>query len=203
MRRITVYVEGGGNGRELRAKCRKGFQSFFGNAGLAGRLPKVVAGGARSTAYSKFTSAWRRAKSDEFSVLLVDSEGSVPEHSGCWSYVESRDNWDKPIDASDDNAHLMVQCMEAWFLADKTTLAAHFGSGFAASAVPANPSVEDVSKRDIETGLRNATRNCSQGRYDKGRDSFAILGKLDPQKVTGASPHAERLLRTLRTVTSQ
>ena len=34
--------------------------------------------------------------------------------------------------ATDEQAHLMVQCMEAWFLADRETLAAVFGRGLKA-----------------------------------------------------------------------
>ena len=198
MSRTTVYVEGGGSGRELRAKCRKGFLAFFGKSDLAGRLPKVVASGPRGSAFDKFRVARRRANSDELPMLLVDSEGPVPERRGTWSHLKTCDNWDKPRGASDDDAHLMVQCMEAWFLADKEALASYFGSGYSANAIPANPNIEEVPKRDIENGLRNATRNCSKGSYDKGRDSFAILGDLDPQKVEDSSPHAARLLEALR-----
>ena len=203
MSRTTVYVEGGGSGRELRAKCRKGFRAFFANSDLAGRMPKVVASGPRGSAFGKFRAALRRAKSDGLPMLLVDSEGPVSGSSGTWSHLKAHDNWDQPKGATDEDAHLMVQCMEAWFLADKDTLAGYFGTGYGANAIPADPNIEGVPKRDIENGLRNATRNCSRGRYDKGRDSFAILGKLDPKKVTDASPHAARLVRTLRSLASQ
>ena len=54
---IKVYVEGGGDGRELRAKCRKGFGDFFHSAGMAGHMPKVIACGSRQRAYEKFQAA--------------------------------------------------------------------------------------------------------------------------------------------------
>ena len=130
-------------------------------------------------------------------MLLVDSEGPVSEGSGPWTRLRNHDNWTKPERASDDNAHLMVQCMEAWFLADQDALTAYFGSGFAENALPANPNVEQVPKSDIDAGLRNATRRTSSRTYDKGRDSFAILGELDPNLVARASVHADRLLRAL------
>lgn len=198
MSRTTVYVEGGGSGRELRAKCRKGFQAFFAKSDLAGRLPKVVASGPRGSAFDKFRVARRQAKSDELPMLLVDSEGPVSEGSGTWSHLKAHDNWNKPSGATDDDACLMVQCMEAWFLADKDTLATYFGAGYNVNAIPPNPSIEEVPKRDIENGLRNATRNSARGSYNKGRDSFAILGDLDPQKVGDSSPHAARFLGVLR-----
>ena len=199
--RARVYVEGGGRRRELQAKCRRGFRTFFGKAVPPEQVPEIVSCGGRGSTYNRFRSACNHTIATELLVLLVDSEAPVSARSGAWTHLKHHDNWQRP--ARGNNAHLMVQCMEAWFLADKTNLAAHFGSGFVASAIPADLSVENVSKRDIENGLRNATRNCSRGRYDKGRDSFAILGKLDPQKVTDASPHAARLVRTFRTVTSQ
>ena len=136
-------------------------------------------------------------------MLLVDSEGPVPKRRGTWSHLKACDHWGKPRGATDDDAHLMVQCMEAWFLADKDALASYFGSGYSGNAIPANPNIEEVAKRDIENGLRNATRGCPKGSHDKGRDSFAILGALDPQKVTTASPHADRLVRTLQSAATR
>ena len=38
-----------------------------------------------------------------------------------------------------------------------------------------------------------------RGRYDKGRDSYEILGRVDPSKVTNASPYADRLIRAFST----
>ena len=199
----TVYVEGGGSRRGLRAKCREAFHSYFGKTTLGDRVPRVVAAGGRGTVYNRFRSALSRATTEESIMLLVDSEGPVSAGSGPWSHLKNHDNWDKPEGASDDNAHLMVQCMEAWFLADKDALASYFGSGFSTKALPANPNIEQVPKTDIDAGLRIATRVTSKGRYDKGRDSYAILGELDPRMVERASPHAERLLRTLEAHASE
>jgi hypothetical protein len=39
----------------------------------------------------------------------------------------------------------MVQCMEAWFLADEGALAGFFGDGFNRGALPRRPDVENVS----------------------------------------------------------
>ena len=91
----------------------------------------------------------------------------------------------------------MVQCMESWFLADMDALAAFFGDGFNRGALPPRPDVENVSKRDLERGLRRATRPSSKGEYHKGRHSFEILATVDPERVVAASPHAKRLIHTL------
>ena len=197
--KIMVHVEGGGNARELKNKCRRSFREFFRKAGLEGCLPRIFAGGSRGKTYSAFRGALDRAGQDDFIVLLVDSEGAVAGGSGPWHHLRTRDRWDKPEDATDDNVHLMVQCMESWFLADKDRLEAFFGRGFNRNALPANQNVEEVAKADVLDGLRNATRQCQpKGEYGKARHSFEILSRLDPASVLAVSPHARRLVETLR-----
>ena len=195
---IKVYVEGGGNVRELRSKCRKGFSSFFDKANLAGRMPRVIACGGRQTTYDKFADALRSVDDQVFVALLVDSEGPVAEGTGPWRHLQTRDKLGRPDGATDDNAHLMVQCMEAWFLADKDRLAAFFGPGFNRSALPRNPDIEQLAKTDVLDGLKSATRQCRpKGEYDKGRHSFEILAEVEPAKVLATSKHARRLIKTL------
>ena len=162
-------------------------------------MPRISACGSRQQAYKDYRGAVGHAKSDEFMVLLVDSEGPVAADSDAWSHLSQRDNWDRPPKAQDESAHLMVQCMEAWFLADRDALAEYFGSGFNTNVLPQHAKVEDVPKADLERGLKSATRNCRpKGEYHKGRDSFAILGRIDPNKVIESSPYANQLVETLR-----
>lgn len=87
----------------------------------------------------------------------------------------------------------MVQCMEGCFLADKNCLASFSGPDFKEKALPGQSSIEEIPKRDIEEGLKRATRQCDRrGAYHKGHDSFEILAELNPEKVLAASPHAKR-----------
>ena len=160
-------------------------------------MPRIVASGGRMKAFKDFRTALKKAGAEDFIVLLVDSEDSVGAE-GSWAYLKRRDNWDKPVAATDKNAHLMVQCMESWFLADQDELAALFGDEFHPKALPARPEVEDIPKKDVLNGLKAATRNCGKkGKYDKGQHSFRILARLAPAKVTASSPHAKRLIETL------
>ena len=93
----------------------------------------------------------------------------------------------------------MVQCMEAWFLADKDRLVAYYGNGFNQNALPARQDIENIAKNDVLNGLKNATRSgVSKGEYGKGQHSFDILAQIDPDKVVAASPHAKRLVNTLK-----
>ena len=131
-------------------------------------------------------------------LLLVDSEGPVAAGTGPWQHLKDRDGWDRPEGATDAHVHLMVQCMEAWFLADRAALAEYFGNGFSENSLPGRLDVEEVSKQDLERGLNTATRNSRpKGAYHKGRDSFALLAKQDPDRVADASPHARRFLEIL------
>ena len=200
--KMQLYVEGGGDRNFLNTQCRKAFQAFLGKAGLEGGLPRVFACGSRQQAYKDFCHALDTAHNGEFIVLLVDSESSVAEGAEPWLHLKNRDNWDKPAGAMDENAHPMVQCMEAWFLADKEALAGYFGDDFNMNSLPGRLEVEAISKSDIEAGLKAATRQCKKGQYDKGSHSFGILAELDPDKVTGASPQAERFINTLLKKTS-
>ena len=146
-----------------------------------------------------FVRNWLWGTKQGFIVLLVDSEGPVAEESGPWLHLRNRDGWSRPDDATDENAHLMVQFMEAWFLADKDRVEAFFGRGFNRNAFPGNQNIEEVAKADVLNGLKNATRQCQpKGEYGKGRNSFELLFEIDPSKVQAASPHAERLISTLR-----
>ena len=103
-----------------------------------------------------------------------------------------------PAGAGEGNAHLMVQCMEAWLVADPDALAAHFGNGFRNAALPADPNIEQVSKDDLLAGLADAIRGTKARRYDKGRHSFTLLEEVNPARVEQASPHARRFLEAMR-----
>jgi len=91
----------------------------------------------------------------------------------------------------------MVQCMEAWFLADKAMLAWYYGDGFQESALPANPKIEEIAKRDVVHGLERATVATGKGCYHKTRHGFEILGRLDPEAVQRRSPLAYALFTAL------
>ena len=195
----TIYVEGGGDGKLLRSVCRRAFSKFFAKAGMADRLPKVVACGRRESVYGDFCDAVEGNDDQGRTIfLLVDSEAPVT-NSEPWRHLKGSDNWNRPQNAAADSAHLMVQCMEAWFYADKDALERFFGPGFNASALSDRVDIEDIPKQDVLDGLAAATRQAKRGRgrYHKGRHSFDILRLIDPHKVTAASSHARKLVDAL------
>jgi hypothetical protein len=194
---VKIYVEGGGDSQKLRTECRRAFSQFFERAGFKGRMPAIVACGSRENAYDSFCTALAEAAEDDFPLLLVDSEAAVTRAP--WPHLKTRDNWDKPPDAVDAQAQLMVQCMETWFLADREALAKFYGQGFHAKSLPANANIEEIEKAKVFSSLKEATRQTKKkGAYSKGSQAFALLAKIAPATVIKASKHAKRLIDTLQ-----
>ena len=205
---VKLYVEGGGHTNPLRTACRKGFTTFITKAGI-NRRPKIVACGSRQDAYDSYCTAI--AKGEE-AVLLVDSEAPIdaehqspadrPEEWRPWMHRKLRtgDGWHKPDTANDTDCHLMVLCMESWFLADRETLENFFGKGFRKNQLPpANKPVETITKDQIFDSLAKATKECTpKGQYGKGEHSFHLLERIRPDVVETASPWARRFLEVLK-----
>jgi hypothetical protein len=203
---VNIYVEGGGNSKELRVECRRGFFEFLKKADLAGNMPRIVACGTRADAYDSFKTAIAAGKE---SMLLVDSEAPVSDDCQCgdaenwrpWVHLKTYDSWDRPAKARDADCHLMTQCMEAWFIADRAVLEKFFGQGFNAgqlSVISAGKPLEKIPKKEIYTGLKKASQHCkTKYPYGKGAHSFKILALIDPQKIMGESPWAKRFVDKL------
>lgn len=205
---MKLYVEGGGDANSLKTACREGFSTFLKKAGLAGQMPRVVACGSRTNAYDSFCTAMRNG---EPAMLLVDSEAQVSEEASYaenaeiwkpWLHLSTRegDGWSMPDKSKDIHCHLMVQCMEAWFLADPQTLAKYFGRGFQLNALPAtHEGIEGIPKHQVYKALTAATRNSvTKGAYSKGDHSFKLLALIQPDKVIETSPWAKRFIDALK-----
>lgn len=199
---MKLYVEGGGDTNLLKTACRHGFSEFLKKAGLGDHMPRIVACGSRQNAYDDFCTALCSGKP---AMLLVDSEAPVAATQPPWQpwvHLLNRpgDKWAQPDKANNDHCHLMVQCMEAWFLADRQTLQTFFGQGFNVNALPAaaNP-IEGVAKQDVYQSLTGATSNCkTKAPYGKGEHSFKLLALIDPAKVTAASGWAKRFVDEMK-----
>ena len=192
----TLYIEGGGEGKDLRARFREGWKKFFGSAGVGGRM-KVVRGTGRRQTFDRFATAVSDSAPGTIPFLLVDSEGPVaPEHSA-WRHLRARDGWTRPAGAGDGQAFLMVQVMETWFLADRETLRSCFGAKFRESVLKTWPDLEDVSKSTVLEALERATTLCRKP-CSKGKVSFELPARVDPARVEAACPHARALLDKLR-----
>lgn len=208
---MKLYVEGGGDSHLLRTACRQGFTTFLERAGLTGHMPRIVASGGRQQAYDDYCTA---IENGEEALLLVDSEAPVAQVAQPgdgndevsrqawlpWSHLKTRDNWDMPANGEELQCHLMVQCMETWFLADREVLKGYFNQGFKDNQLPAaNNPIETVAKKQVYDSLANATHNCkTKTQYGKGEHSFKLLALVDPAKVTAASPWVKRFVDALK-----
>jgi hypothetical protein len=194
---VKIYIEGGGEGPLLDTLFRQAWAEFFKAAGLHGRMPRVVRGKGRQRTYDFFTTAVTTGTPDILPLLLLDSEDPVYPTATVWEHLKRRDGWDRPPNAGEDDAFLMVQVMETWFLADRVALEKYFGSKL--KPIPQWPALEDVPKATVLAALEKATANCKK-RYAKGALSFELLSKVDPAQVEQKCPHARQLLKRLREV---
>jgi hypothetical protein len=195
-----LFVEGGGDRNDaLKTECRRAFTALLEKAGLQGRMPRIVACGGRQSAFDQFRTALGDRNPPDSAFLLVDAEEPVAREADPWQHVARRDGWDKPAGATPDHLHLMVQCMEAWFLADRRALQEFFGQGFRENALPSpTGALEEVGKPDLFRRLERATRDtATKGAYQKGRHSFPLLATLDPARLRAASPWSDRFFAAL------
>jgi hypothetical protein len=201
---VKLFVEGGGTSKSLRAECREAFNTWLRSAGLR-NFPRIVASGGRDEAYRDFKTALANG---EAAILLVDSEDEVaaacqaggPENWLPWHHLKTRDGWDRPVGSADLDCHLMVECMENWFLGDAGALKSFFGLGFKDNQLPAaHPSLEAVSKARMLDGLKAASAKCkTKDPYGKGPHSFKILKLLDANLIVANAPWAKRFADEMR-----
>ena len=93
----------------------------------------------------------------------------------------------------------MVQMMEAWFHADKDRLQKFYGEGFKESALKKNPKVEEISKKDLEAGLKAAKKDTQKGNYydRKTEHGPKLLAAIRPELVRSAAPNCQRLFEAV------
>lgn len=200
MVKVKIYIEGGGDGWRLDEVFREGWTNFFEKAGLAGRMVRPVRGKGRDKAFDLYRTAVRNRRAGELPLLLVDSEDIPAAGNSVWKHLKERkdDNWDKPEGTGDDDAFLMICCMETWFVADRKTLRNFFGQRWRENALPKWPKLEEVSKSQVFDALDKATAACGKRRYAKGKLSFELLGVIEATEVEKSCPAAKRLLERLR-----
>jgi len=98
-----------------------------------------------------------------------------------------------------ESIYWMVQTMEAWFHADKESMAKYFGEGFRAKALRQYLNVEEIPNDDLRAGLSAATRETEKGDYYRNKTTHGpkLLSLIDPELVKNASPNCNRLFAAL------
>ena len=194
---IRIYIEGGGDAKDTKAFLRQGFSTFLDALKSEARRKRIrwaiIACGPRQRAFQDFKIA-EKEHAAAFNVLLVDSESAVK--NSPWQHLESRDGWDVR-GLPTDRCHLMVQAMEAWFVADIGALLQFYGQGFNSNPIPGGQTVENMAKELLSRALKEATRNTSKGEYHKVRHAYKLLELIDPTTVRHASQYCDRLFTTV------
>lgn len=191
-----IFIEGGGNDKDLKTRCREGFRRLLEKCGLTGRMPRLVACGGRQQAYEDFV---RGFASGEVVALLVDSEEQVVAPEKTWEHLERRKEWQpwsRPNGASDEQVFLMTTCMETWIVADRESLRSHYKASLQESALPALHDLEKVAREKVLSSLVQATRDCSNC-YRKSKRSYEVLAKLNPDALRKHLPAFARMVRIL------
>ena len=180
------------------SQLRRGFSQLFelhvGRARLQRLKVNLIAGGSKMEAIKNFMRYCSRY-SESLNVLLVDSDGPV---TGTTQYLHnslhSLSIWGSDTPCSDEQVHLMIQAMEAWFAADPQSLRRHFGRNFNVRALPSPQSAEVVSAADLLTAIRRGLpQNRRRRGYDKVSDGVELLGLIDPDVVSQHCGHFRRL----------
>lgn len=209
---IAFYVEGGGDTAQQRAELRQGFDGLLGKwkrkAQAKGIGWKLVCCGGREGTFRDFKNAIKN-NPKAIHVLLVDAEGPIAALTGdeekdaktTIQHLIQRDKWDM-AKIEPERVHLMVQCMEAWIVADVVALAAFYGQHFRANQLPTNLHLENEAKADLAAKLERATTDQGQnkmqkGRYAKIKHGSQLLKLIDAEKVSARCPRFALLTQWL------
>jgi hypothetical protein len=196
-----IYLEGGAKGPDsklLTIICQKAFHKLLEQMGFTGKKPKLVACGGRGAVYERFCTA-HTAGTCDYVAMWIDSEEPMHNIEEAWKHLATVDTvpaWKKPDRSKDDQVLFMTTCMETWIAADRKTLREHYGSELQESALPPLNRLEERNRHDVQEKLKHATRNCRNA-YEKGKESYIILGKLDPTMLRQHLPSFVRVQRIL------
>lgn len=181
MKHVRIYFEG-------THALRPALGEFLEKAVPAARGKlRLVAGGGRDKTIDDFSREFRNTCPD-FLILLVDSEET--DDGKLEARLRSKGNWRVPRHTrTKHRVCWMVQCMEAWFVADRAALRKFYGRKLHEKSLPRNRDVEGIPKKDVLGALKKATKD----QYDKGSHAPRILWLLNPQIVRTVAGHCQRL----------
>lgn len=184
---VRLYVEGGYSA-ESKKKLRRCFRTFLEKGDEIIRRNReslqIVFCGSRSSTSDDFQNALA-AHPKAFNVLLVDSDAPKDIALSCKQHLGLKI---KSVDES--QCHLMVQEIEAWFLADVEALQKFYGTKLKDKAIR-NRNIEQIDQP------KEILKKACQDDYNEIDDAASLLEIIDVAKVRDAAPHCERLFKTL------
>lgn len=196
-----IYLEGGASGpnsKVLNIRCERAFHKLLDKMGFVGRKPRLVACGGRNDVYRAFIRGLRLMDT-EYVGMWIDSEEPMSDHESAWRHlggVTTVAVWDRPEGAEDDQVLFMSTCMETWIVADRAALRDHYKEKLKENALPHTGNLENIQRRAVQQALELATGDCKNA-YTKGKRSFDILEKLDPDILKRHLPSFVRVHRIL------
>ncbi len=182
MTSIRLYFEGD-------PRLKPGFSQFLKEVHQLGRqnrceLKLVATGGTPVQDYM----AGRRSNPEAWNVLLLDSEGpltlDLPHKKGLREVDKGSVFW-------------MAQLMESWLLADIQALKGYYGRNFNSEAIPKNPDVEGIPKKQVLDALKKATKHTQKGEYHKTAHAPEILASAKPSLVREGAKECARMFSSL------
>ena len=182
MAEIRIYFEG-------HDALRSGFSSFFRELRDLVRVKRwhftlIATGGTPTRDFA----IGLRKHPQAFNILLLDSERA--DDGKLTAALIAKEGWDK---SHANSIFWMVHMMEAWFHADKDALAIYYRDGFNPGVMSGNPHVEEISKKDLANGLKDATKRTQEGEYHKTKHAPDLLAIIAPERVRRAAPNCEKL----------
>ena len=196
-----IYIEGGASGphsKSLTIRCQMAFHKLLSGTGFEGKMPRLKPCGGRDAVYKDFCTA-QKADQAGYVAMWIDSEEPMADIEKTWKHlaeVQTVGIWKKPDGAVDDQVLFMTTCMETWIVADRAALREHCKQNLNENPLPHTIGLESRPRHEVKQALETATKNCNNA-YAKGKRSFEIFEKLDPEVLRQHLPSFERVVRIL------
>lgn len=139
----------------------------------------------------RFSKSIENANANQLYILLIDTDVFKNAINTDEYIINVKAKLPNAVKVKDSQLNFMVQCMEAWFLADTVALKTHFKKKFNIK--------QDVEKIENPVKwLRDKTKS-----YTKGGHAPRLLSLINPQKVCDRAPHGKRLFDTLNKIKTE